>query len=256
MKVFRNIYYLSLYFFYLLLSFNYKRLITKLKFKDFKHILAVNGYSIPNFKLITILANLNEFYFTSYYGDVTITSYGTKTRGNDLLFKLETEHKINSKTKILYSYGFLGTRTDELVKEDIFHYSPLEVVYKNKKYTLTINHLMDIYLTKELNRRIVSVSLALRRVIIDELYRGEIVSIRDFYNLNWHQNSNSNTNSKSNKKETDPNKVRFIKLTKTLKQRKEQIDNMDTNSSDYSNLVNEYNTGVRQWKKMKEKYNF
>ena len=253
MKVFRNIYYLSLYFLYLLLSFNYKRLTTKLKFKNFKHILAVNGYSIPNFKLITILANLNEFYFTSYYGDVTITSYGMKTRGNDLLFKLETEHKINSKTKLLYSYGFMGIRTEELVKKDIYHYSPLEVVYKNKKYTLTMSH-MDIYLIKELNRRSGSASLALRRVIIDELYRGEIPAVRDFYKINWHQNTNSNSN--SNKKETDPNKVRFIKLTKTLQQRKEQIDNMDTNSSDYSNLVNEYNTGVRQWKKMKEKYNF
>lgn len=31
---------------------------------------------------------------------------------------------------------------------------------------------------------------------------------------------------------------------------------MDKNDPNYSNLVNEYNTAVRKWRSMKEKYNY
>jgi hypothetical protein len=60
----------------------------------------------------------------------------------------------------------------------------------------------------------------------------------------------------TNTKPVDKNYERFKKLVFNLKERKRQIDTMDKNDPNYSNLVNEYNTAVRKWRSMKEKYNY
>ena len=142
----------------------------------------------------------------------------------------------------------------EFVLEELSISDKIKIHNKRFKNGIKIEkNNLDKKILEELENKIyfqVDISYAL---LIKRLYSQKHYSNYN-YQSNYKQSYYGETKTKANK--VDKNFERFKKLVLNLKERKRQIDSMYKNDPNYSTLVNEYNTGVRRWRSMKEKYNY
>ena len=194
-----------------------------------KYIYAQIFYTLYKEKYNLYRNGSNCDYRYDYYGDILIKVNLNLEKNDKNVFKIIADLSFN---RFLKSTGYIEitskkwNKTIKILREDLDDY---------------ISDWIDSRLSWEVDY---SVLLSFK------YKRGKYSEYKSDYEYSEKYEENKE------KKPEDKNFQRFKKLVLNLKERKRQIDNMDKSDPNYFTLVNEYNTGVRRWRSMKEKYNF
>ncbi len=195
-----------------------------------KYIYAQIFYTLYKEKYNLYRNGSNCDYRYDYYGDILIKVNLNLEKNDKNVFKIVADLSFN---RVLESIGCIEitskkwNKTIKILREDLDDY---------------ISDWIDSRLSWEVDY---SVLLSFK------YKRGKYSEYKSDYEYSEKYKENI-----KEKKPEDKNFQRFKKLVLNLKERKRQIDNMDKSDPNYFTLVNEYNTGVRRWRSMKEKYNF
>ena len=195
-----------------------------------KYIYAQIFYTLYKEKYNLYRNGSNCDYRYDYYGDILIKVNLNLEKNDKNVFKIIADLSFN---RFLKSTGYIEitskkwNKTIKILREDLDDY---------------ISDWIDSRLSWEVDY---SVLLSFK------YKRGKYSEYKSDYEYSEKYKENI-----KEKKPEDKNFERFKKLVLNLKERKRQIDNMDKSDPNYFTLVNEYNTGVRRWRSMKEKYNF